>query len=111
MTADISSVLAGVSLVGVISIIIGWIRVKHTLKEEIVDPEISQIKLMMTTWQEQFARKLAKVEEENNRMSDKLDRKFDELNSKMDKNSQVVSQMQGMLTAMFNGMRDNQYGQ
>ena len=106
--SDLSSALAGISFAGMIAVIVGYIRLKRTLKEEIVDPDISRLEGLINSLKEEFARKLAKVEEENYRMSDKLDKKFEELNRKMDKNSQAVSNMQGMLTAIFNGMK---YGQ
>lgn len=105
---ELSSALAGVSFAGMIAVIIGYIRLKRTLKEEIVDPDIKRLEGLITSLKEEFSLKLSKVEEENYRMSDKLDKKFEELNSKMDKNSQAVSNMQGMLTAIFNGLK---YGQ
>lgn len=106
--SDLSSALAGISFAGMIAVIVGYIRLKRTLKEEIVDPDIKRLEGLITSLKEEFSLKLSKVEEENYRMSDKLDKKFEELNSKMDKNSQAVSNMQGMLTAIFNGLK---YGQ
>lgn len=108
---DFSSALAGISFAGLVGIILGYIRLKRHLKEEIVDPDISNLKTFITTKLSDFEQRLAKVEDEGQKMSEKIDHKFEEINAKLDKNSQTVSNMQGMLTAIFNGLRNNQYGQ
>ena len=109
--SELSSVLTGVSLAGILGIIIGYIRLKHHLKEEIVDPDITNLKTFINAKLGDFEQRLAKVEDEGHKMSEKIDHKFEEVNAKLDKNSQAVSTMQGMLTAIFNGLRNNQYGQ
>ena len=110
---DIAYSLAAGGFAGVAGVIIGYIRVKRYLKEELVNPDIERIDKDLKAMRADFERKLADVKEDNMHLSQKLDKKFDELNSKVDKNSQVVSSMQGMLTVMFNGLRNGvtEYGQ
>ena len=106
---EFSYALAGFGFAGIVGVIIGYIRLKHSLKEEIVDPDIERLEAVIKAMKEDFEQRLAKVENEGQKMSEKLDHKFDELNRKLDKNSQAVSTMQGMLTAIFNGLRSSQY--
>ena len=110
---DIAYSITAGGLAGVAGVIIGYIRVKRYLKEELVNPDIERLDSDLKAMKADFERKLADVKEDNMHLSQKLDKKFDELNSKVDKNSQVVSSMQGMLTVMFNGYRNgaNEYGQ
>lgn len=106
--SDIYAAIAGGGVAGTIGVIVGYIRLKRLLKEEIVDPEIQRLEGLVSDLRRDFDQKLARVEEDYGKLSDKLDKKFDEINHKMDKNSQAVSQMQGMLTTIFNGLK---YGQ
>lgn len=108
---DITAAFAGVSIIAIIAIIIVYIRIKYYLKQELVDPDIKRLEGIIESMRADFTQKVADLEEHNNKLSAKLDKKFDELNNKMDKNSQAVSQMQGMLTAIFNGLRNSQYDQ
>lgn len=108
---DIYAAAIGGGVTGTIGVIVGYIRLKRLLKEEIVDPEITRLEGLVTDLRRDFDQKLARVEEDYSYLSSKIDKKFDELNHKMDKNSQAVSNMQGMVTAIFNGWRNGQYGQ
>jgi len=107
---EIYAAIIGGGVTGTIGIIIGYIRLKKLLKAEIVDPEIQRLETLVDELRKDFGQKLARVEEDYNKLSNKIDKKFDELNHKMDKNSQAVSNMQGMVTAIFNGWRNGQYG-
>ena len=111
--SEFSSALAGISFAGLCGIVYGYIRLKHHLKEEIVDPDIKELKTALNIMKANFEQRLSKVEAEGMQMSEKIDRKFQEVNAKLDKNSQAVSTMQGMLTAIFNGLRNGatNYGQ
>lgn len=110
--SDLSSTIAGISFATLVGIIFGYIRLKRHLKEEIVDPDVKRLEDVIKDLKEDFDRRLVKVEDDGKRMSDKLDHKFAELNDKLDRNSQEVSTMKGMLTAIFNGLRNgNEYGQ
>lgn len=106
---EFSYALAGFGFAGIVGVIIGYIRLKHSLKEEIVDPDINSLKMFINTKLTDFEQRLAKVEDDGQKMSDKIDHKFEEVNAKLDRNSQAVSTMQGMLTAIFNGLRNSQY--
>lgn len=109
---DIAYSLAAGGFAGVIGVIIGYIRVKRYLKEELVNPDVERLDNDLKAMKADFERKLADVKEVNQHLSQKLDKKFDELNAKIDKNSQVVSSVQGMLTVMFNGLRNGvDYGE
>lgn len=110
---DTNTILATLGAGGTIALFFLYIRLKKTLKEEIVDPDINDIRKELHQLKADFAKELAAVKDDNQKMSDKIDRKFDEVNKKLDQNSQAVSTMNGMLTAIFNGLRGNntQYGQ
>jgi len=109
---DVSSAIAGISFATLVGIIFGYIRLKRHLKEEIVDPDITRLEIALKDMKEDFDRRLIKVEGDGQRMSDKLDSKFAELNDKLDRNSHEVAAMKGMLTAMYNGLRNgSEYGQ
>ena len=109
---DIAYSLAAGGFTGVVGVIIGYICVKRYLKEELVNPDIERLDKDLKAMKADFEQKLADVKEDNHHLSQKLDKKFDELNIKLDKNSQVVSSMQGMLTVMFNGLRNGvDYGE
>jgi len=109
---NFSSALAGISFATLIGIIFGYIRLKRHLKEEIVDPDVKRLEEIIKDLKEDFDKRIAKVEGDGMRMSDKLDHKFAELNDKLDRNSHEVSTMKGMLTAIFNGLRNgSEYGQ
>ena len=108
---DTQNLLAALGAGGMITLFFLYIRLKKTLKEEIVDPDINDIRKEIKQMRADFEKELAIVKEDGQKMSEKIDRKFDEVNAKLDKNSQAVSTMNGMLTAIFNGLRSNQYGQ
>ena len=108
---DTQTILTGISLATLLGIIYGYIRLKRHLKEEIVDPDIQRLESLLNAFKTDFDQRLSKVEDDGKKMSDKIDHKFEEVNAKLDKNSQAVSTMQGMLTAIFNGLRNSQYGQ
>lgn len=103
---DLSSVLTGVTAASLLGVIYGYIRLKRHLKEEIVDPDITNLKTFINAKMGDFEQRLVKVEDDGHKMSEKIDHKFEEVNAKLDKNSQAVSTMQGMLTAIFNGLRN-----
>ena len=108
---EIQGFLSKISIYGVILLVVWVFRLKHQLKAELVDPDINALKKEIKQMREDFEKELAAVKEDGQKMSEKIDKKFDEVNAKLDKNSQAVSTMNGMLTAIFNGLRSNQYGQ
>lgn len=104
--------IEGFTAAGLVVLFFLVITIKKGLKAEIVDPDINALKKEIKQMREEFEKELAAVKQDNQKMSEKLDRKFDELNKKIDKNSETVSTMSGMLTAIFNGMsRATEYGQ
>ena len=107
---ETQNLITAIGLGGMIVLFFLVIRIKKTLKEEIVDPDVKRLEQKMMLMEE----KISRMEENTSRSVANLDRKFDEMNSKLDATSQKVSQMQGMLTAMFNGLRsagNDSYGQ
>lgn len=102
--------IEGFTAAGLVILFFLIIKIKNGLKAEIVDPDINALKKELKQMRADFEKELAAVKEDGQKMSEKIDRKFDEVNDKLDKNSQAVSTMSGMLTAIFNGLR-NQYGQ
>ena len=109
---EANTLLAGLSIGGLVSLFFIYIRMKKYLKEEIVDPDINDLKREIDVLKEDFSAKLSALQDDRMLLSSKIDAKFAELNSKMDKQAQDVAKMQGMLTAMFNGLRETStYGQ
>jgi hypothetical protein len=109
---DTNTLLAGLSIGGLVSLFFIYIRLKKHLKEEIVDPDIRDLKREIDALKEDFGGKLTALQDDRALLSSKIDTKFAELNRKLDKQAQDVAKMQGMLTAMFNGIREtNAYGQ
>lgn len=109
---DTQTFLTAVGAGGMITLFFLYIRLKKTLKEEIVDPDIKRLEQKMSLLENSMADKISRMEESTSRSAANLDRKFEELNAKLDSTAQKVSQMQGMLTALFNGLRENaNYGQ
>lgn len=109
---EANTLLAGLSIGGLVSLFFIYIRMKKYLKEEIVDPDINDLKKEIDVLKEDFSAKLSALQDDRMLLSSKIDAKFAELNRKMDKQAQDVAKMQGMLTAMFNGLREtSSYGQ
>jgi len=107
MTEATGYLLGGMSVGTAIALFFAYIRFKKSVKEEIVDPDIKLLKAEIEEVKKTMMEKIARLEENNIRSAANLDKKFDELNHKLDATSQKVSQMQGMLTALFNGMKQN----
>ena len=109
---ELTKYIEGFTAAGLIALFFLIIGFKNGLKKEIVDPEINALKKELKQMKEEFDKELEAVKQDNQKMSAKIDKKFDEINDKLDRNSQAVSTIQGMITAMFNGMRGNtQYEQ
>lgn len=110
---DANSWMAGITIGSIISFFLLYMRVKKHVKEEIVDPDIAAIRKEMETMKTELVSKVETLESDRAKLSEKLDNKFAELNVKMDQNTRDLSRMQGMLTALFNGIQgnNNNYGQ
>lgn len=109
--AELIKYIEGLTAVGLVALFFLIISLKNGLKKEIVDPEINNIKKEIKQMRDDFEKELQTVKEDGQKMSEKLDKKFDELNKKLDKNSEAVSTMSGMITVIFNGIRNSEYGQ
>lgn len=98
---------------GIVALFFLYIRLKNTLKKEIVDPDIQRLEDSIKSMKKEMSEKVSRIEENTSHSVANLERKLDEMNVKFDVTSQKVSQMQGMLTAMFNGLQgnNNNYGQ
>ena len=109
---EVQTLIATLGAGGMITLFFLIMRLKRTLKEEIVDPDIKRLEDKIMSLEKDMSSKISRMEENTSRSVANLDKKFDEMNSKFDITSQKVSQMQGMLTAMFNGFRQGEnYGQ
>lgn len=100
--------IESITFVGLIALFMLLFRLKRGLKAEIVDPDVERLESLIKNLRHDFEKELERVKEDGQKLSEKLDKKFDELNRKLDKNSQAVSNMQGMITAIFNGLRNTQ---
>ena len=105
--SELQHYLSEISIAGLVGLFLWFLSIKRSLKAELVDPDIERLDKDIKSLRIDFENKLAKAEENNQKMFEMLDSRFKELNAKMDKNSQAVSSMQGMLTVIFNGMKNN----
>ena len=108
---ELTKYIEGFTAAGLVALFFLIIGFKNSLKREIVDPEITALKKEIKQMKEEFEKELEAVKQDNQKMSVKIDKKFDEINDKLDRNSQAVSNIQGMITVIFNGVRNTQYEQ
>ena len=108
--------LAGGVLGAIISTLIKTHNLKKVLKEEIVDPDIDSVRKEIKNLDEKialynsnFKDEISRMTEENNKLSNKIDKNFFELNRKMDDNNKEVANIQGMVSVMFNAMKQQSF--
>ena len=108
--------LVGGVLGAIISTLIKTHNLKKVLKEEIVDPDIDSVRKEIKNLDEKialynsnFKDEISRMTEENNKLSNKIDKNFFELNRKMDDNNKEVANIQGMVSAMFNVMKQQSF--
>lgn len=114
---SIASIVGSV-LGAIVTTIVKTHNLKKVLKEDIVEPDINNIKQEIKRLDKEientknsFKEELARMTEENNKLSNKIDKNFFELNRKIDENGREVASIQGMVKVMFNAMKLNYYEQ
>ena len=113
----LAAIVGGV-IGAITSIIIKTHTLKKVLKEEIVEPDIktlqNEIKRLdnkVDSLEKNFKEEVNRISVENNRLSDKIDKNFYDLNKKIDTNAQGMSKIEGMVTVIFNSMKQGYYEQ
>lgn len=113
----LASVIGGV-LGAIVSIVVKTHTLKNVLKEEIVKPdvdsmqkEIKRLDDKIDSLEKNFKEEVHRISEENNRLSDKIDKNFYELNKKVDGNTTEMAKVQGMVTVIFNSIKQGYYEQ
>lgn len=103
--------VVGSVLGAIVTTIVKTHNIKKVLKEEIVDPDIKRLDKELKDITVYFKEEITKMNNENNKLSDKIDKNFFELNRKFDDNNKEIANIQGMVTVMFNAMKQNYYEQ
>ena len=85
--------LEGVSLIGLLSVFFLVIKIKKTLREEIVMPEIDNVNKKIA----QLSADITSLKANDQRLSDKLEEQFNEVKEKLSTNTESLAKMQGTL--------------
>ena len=85
--------LEGLSLIGVLTVFFLVIKIKKTLREEIVMPEIDNVNKKI----KQLSADIASLKANDQRLSDKLEEQFNEVKEKLSINTESLAKMQGTL--------------
>ena len=85
--------LEGLSLIGLLSVFFLVIKIKKTLREEIVMPEIDNVNKKIA----QLSADITSLKANDQRLSDKLEEQFNEVKEKLSINTESLAKMQGTL--------------
>ena len=85
--------LAGLSLIGLLAVFFLVIKIKKTLREEIVMPEIENVNKKIA----QLSADITSLKANDQRLSDKLEEQFNEVKEKLSTNTESLAKMQGTL--------------
>ena len=95
---DATNFLAGLSVVALISVWVWFVKVKKSLKEELIDPAIDPIKDKITA----LEKKVASLESNDKDLARKLETQFNSLKESLATTNQKLAQMQGSLDIIIN---------
>lgn len=85
--------LEGLSLIGLFAVFFLVIKIKKTLREEIVMPEIENVNKKIA----QLSSDITSLKANDQRLSDKLEEQFNEVKEKLSTNTESLAKMQGTL--------------
>lgn len=90
---EASKYIAGMSAVGLLAIFVWFLKIKKTLKEELVDPEIKVIKDRLLLVEAE----VKALKENDKDLSDKLETQFNSVKESLAITNQNIAKMQGSL--------------
>lgn len=90
---EASKYIAGMSAVGLLAIFVWFLKIKKTLKEELVDPEIKVMKDRLLLVEAE----VKALKENDKDLSDKLETQFNSVKESLAITNQNIAKMQGSL--------------
>ena len=90
---EYATYLEGLSLIGLLAVFFLVIKIKKTLREEIVMPEIENVNKKIA----QLSSDITSLKANDQRLSDKLEEQFNEVKEKLSTNTESLAKMQGTL--------------
>lgn len=85
--------VAGGSIGGFISLWIWYLKVKKHLKEELVDPEVRDLKTIISAMQTD----INSLKNADKQLTDKMDQQFDSVKQSLSVTNQSLAEMKGSL--------------
>lgn len=95
--SEISGVLSGVSAFGLVLLVLSFIKVKKTIKEELVDPEIENVKKEL----DEIKKEITALKESDADLSIKLEKQLDSVKQALSETNQSIAKMQGSLDLLI----------
>lgn len=90
---EVSKYIAGISAVGLLTIFVWFLKIKKTLKEELVDPEIKNVVDRLKLVEDE----VKSLKENDKDLSDKLETQFNSVKESLAQTNQSIARMQGSL--------------
>lgn len=90
---EVSKYIAGISVVGLLTIFVWFLKIKKTLKEELVDPEIKNVLDRLKLVEDE----VKSLKENDKDLSDKLETQFNSVKESLAQTNQSIARMQGSL--------------
>lgn len=95
--SELYGLLSGFSAFGLIVLILWVVKIKKTLKEELVDPEIQSLKKKL----EEIENEIAALKKNDADLSFKLDKQLDSVKQSLSETNQSIAKMQGSLDLLI----------
>lgn len=89
----VSEYIAGLSAAGLLAIFVWFLKIKKTLKEELVDPELKVLKDRLLLLEAE----VKDLKENDKDLSDKLETQFNSVKESLAITNQNIAKMQGSL--------------
>jgi FtsZ-binding cell division protein ZapB len=90
---EASKYIAGISAVGLLTIFVWFLKIKKTLKEELVDPEIKNVVDRLKLVEDE----VKSLKENDKDLSVKLETQFNSVKESLAQTNQSIARMQGSL--------------
>lgn len=90
---EVSKYIAGISVVGLLTIFVWFLKIKKTLKEELVDPEIKNVLERLALVEAE----VKALKENDKDLADKLETQFNSVKESLAQTNQSIARMQGSL--------------
>jgi uncharacterized coiled-coil protein SlyX len=94
---DIIAYLPQINIIGIVCLVIFFVKLRSGLKADIVMPEIELVREDMET----LVARLEKLEGNYEKIGDKFDVQFNELKAQLSEQSQNLAKMQGTLDLLI----------